>query len=112
MPKSPEWLNYSVHLLSLYIIPPRNWNPLQDGGYYLNDLTRCHQLIRRSNDGLIQENSHEFINKIQKVSYKLNPFIVKVAKELEEREISVGKFRPVIQHEIPPKPPEEASKEV
>ena len=95
------------------LITPRNWHALQDGGYYLNDLTRCHQLIRRSNDGLIQgEIPYEFINKIQKVSYKLNPFIVKVAKELEERGISVGKFRPVIQHEIPPKPPEEGSKEV
>ena len=94
-------------------IPPRNWNPLQDGGYYLNELTRCHNLIRRTDHGLIQgEIPYEFINKIQKVSYKLNPFIVKVAKELEERGISVGKFRPVIQHEIPPKPPEEASKEV
>ena len=95
------------------LIPPRNWNPLQDGGYYLNELTRCHKLIRRTDHGLIQgEIPYEFINKIQKVSYKLNPFIVKVAKELEERGISVGKFRPVIQHEIPPKPPEEASKEV
>mgnify|MGYP005741704329 CR=1 FL=1 len=94
-------------------IPPRNWNPLQDGGYYLNELTRCHNLIRRTDHGLIQgEIPYEFINKIQKVSYKLNPFIVKVAKELEEKGISVGKFRPVIQHEIPPKPPEEASKEV
>ena len=94
-------------------IPPRNWHALQDGGYYLNDLTRCHQFIRRSNGGLIQgEIPYEFINKIQKVSYTLNPFIVGVAKELEERGISVGKFRPVIQHEIPPKPPEEASKEV
>ena len=87
------------------LIPPRNWHPLQDGGYYLNDLTRCHQLIRRSDPHLIQgEITYEFINKIQKVSYKLNPFIVKVAKELEERGISVGKFRPVIQHEVPPKP--------
>jgi len=87
------------------LIPPRNWHPLQDGGYYLNDLTRCHQMIRRSDPHLIQgEIPYEFINKIQKVSYKLNPFIVKVAKELEERGISVGKFRPVIQHEIPPKP--------
>ena len=94
-------------------IPPRNWHALQDGGYYLNDLTRCHHLIRRTDGGLIQgEIPYEFINKIQKVSYKLNPFIVRVAKELEERGISVGKFRPVIQHEIPPKPPEEASKEV
>ena len=95
------------------LIPPRNWNPLQDGGYYLNDLTRCYQLIRKTNHGLIQgEIPYNFINKIQQVSYKLNPFIVKVAKELEERGISVGKFRPVIQHDIPPKPPEEASKDV
>ena len=56
------------------LIPPRNWHPLQDGGYYLNDLTRCHQLIRRSDPHLIQgELTYEFINKIQKVSYKLNP---------------------------------------
>ena len=95
------------------LIPPRNWHALQDGGYYLNDLTRCHQFIRRSNPTLIQgEIPYEFINKIQQVSYKLNPFIVEVAKELEERGISVGKFRPVIEHEIPPKPPEEASKEI
>ena len=95
------------------LIPPRNWNPLQDGGYYLNDLTRCHNLIRKTDHGLIQgEIPYEFINKIQQVSYKLNPFIVEVAKELEDRGISVGKFRPVIQHDIPPKPPEEASKEV
>jgi len=88
------------------LIPPRNWHPLQDGGYYLNDLQRCHQLIRRSDSTLIQgEIPYEFINKIQQVSYKLNPFIVKVAKELEERGISVGKFRPVMQHEVPPKPP-------
>ena len=94
-------------------VPPRNWNPLQDGGYYLNDLTRCHNLIRKTDHGLIQgEIPYEFINKIQQVSYKLNPFIVGVAKELEDRGISVGKFRPVIQHDIPPKPPEEASKEV
>ena len=86
-------------------IPPRNWHALQDGGYYLNDLTRCHNFIRRSEGTLIQgEIPYEFINKIQQVSYKLNPFIVKVAKELEERGISVGKFRPVMEHIIPPKP--------
>ena len=95
------------------LIPPRNWYHLQDGGYYLNDLNRCHQLIRRTDHGLIQgEIPYQFINKIQQVSYKLNPFIVEVAKELEERGISVGKFRPVIQHEIPPKPHEDAEKEI
>ena len=95
------------------LIPPRNWYALQDGGYYLNDLTRCHNLIRKTDGGLIQgEIPYDFINKIQQVAYKLNPFIVEVAKELEDRGISVGKFRPVIQHDIPPKPPEEASKDV
>ena len=87
------------------LIPPRNWYALQDGGYYLNDLTRCHNFIRRTGSPLIQgEIPYEFLNKIQQVSYKLNPFIVGVAKELEERGISVGKFRPVMEHEIPPKP--------
>ena len=95
------------------LIPPRNWYPLQDGGYYLNDLTKCHDLIRRSKSPLIQRKTpYEFINKIQQVSYKLNPFIVEVAEELEERGISVGKFRPVIQHEIPPKPFDIADNEV
>ena len=37
------------------LIPPRNWHALQDGGYYLNDLTRCHNLIRRTDDGLYRE---------------------------------------------------------
>jgi DNA-directed RNA polymerase len=86
-------------------IPPRNWNALQDGGYYLNDLTRCHNFVRKSEHTLIQGKiPYNFINKIQQVSYKLNPFIVGIAKELEDRGISVGKFRPVMQHIIPPKP--------
>ena len=95
------------------LIPPRNWHSLQDGGYYLNDLTRCHQFIRRNEGTLIQGKiPYQFINKIQQVSYKLNPFIVEVAKELEERGICVGKFRPVIQHEVPPKPPNMEDEEV
>ena len=87
------------------LIPPRSWNAIQDGGYYLNDLTRCHNFVRKSEHTLIQGKiPYNFINKIQQVSYKLNPFIVGVAKELEDRGISVGKFRPVMEHTIPPKP--------
>ena len=94
-------------------IPPRNWNALQDGGYYLNDLTRCHNFVRKSEHTLIQGKiPYNFINKIQQVSYKLNPFVVDVAKELEERGISVGKFRPVMEHIIPPKPPNMEDEEV
>merc|ERR1712159_740685 len=46
----------------------------------------------------------DFLNKIQKVGYKLNPFIVRTAKFLQEKEISVGKFLPIIHYDLPPKP--------
>ena len=86
-------------------IPPRRWSTLQDGGYFLNDLTRCYEMVRRGYDGLIQgEIPIEFLNKIQEVGYRLNPFTMGVAEELERRGVPIGKFRPVIQHVIPPKP--------
>ena len=46
----------------------------------------------------------QFLNKIQKVAYELNPFIVGVAERLQERQIEVGKFIPVISLDLPPKP--------
>ena len=87
------------------LIEPRDWSNTSDGGYYLNQLTNCHEMVRRGVPLPIQgKTTYQFLNKIQKVRYTLNPFIVGVAKELEEREIEVGKFRPVINHPIPPKP--------
>ena len=87
------------------LIEPRDWSPLHDGGYYLNDLTKCHEMVRRGVPLRIQgETTYQFLNEIQKVKYCLNPFIVMVAEDLEEREIEVGKFRPVINHPDPPKP--------
>ena len=89
------------------LIEPRDWSPMHDGGYYLNDLTKCHEMVRRGKPLRIQgETTYQFLNEIQKVKYRLNPFIVMVAEELEEREIEVGKFRPVINHPDPPKPPD------
>ncbi|MBT23718.1 MAG: T7 RNA polymerase [Gammaproteobacteria bacterium] len=98
------------------LIEPRDWSPMHEGGYYLNDLTRCHDMVRRGVPLCVQgEIPYSFLNKIQKVKYRLNPFIVEIAKVLEEREIEVGKFRPVINHPEPPKPSnmddEEARKE-
>ena len=87
------------------LIEPRDWSPMHDGGYYLNDLTKCHEMVRRGKPLRIQgETTYQFLNEIQKVKYRLNPFIVMVAEDLEEREIEVGKFRPVINHPDPPKP--------
>jgi len=95
------------------LIEPRDWSPMHDGGYYLNDLTRCHDMVRRGVPLCVQgEIPYQFLNKIQKVKYQLNPFIVEIAKVLEEREIEVGKFRPVINHPVPAQPPNMEDEEV
>ena len=87
------------------LIEPRDWSQLHDGGYYLNDITKCHEMVRRGVPLSIQgEKTYQFLNLIQKVKYCLNDFTVEVAEELEEREITVGKFRPVLHHPEPPKP--------
>ena len=62
-------------------------------------------MVRRADPRLIQgEPPIKFLNRIQKVAYCINPFIVKVAEELERKEIEVGKFIPVISLPLPPKP--------
>ena len=95
------------------LIEPRDWSPMHEGGYYLNDLTRCHDMVRRGVPLCVQgEIPYQFLNQIQKVKYRLNPFIVEIAKVLENREIEVGKFRPVMNHPDPPQPPNMDDEEV
>ena len=87
------------------IIEPRDWTVCEEGGYYLNDLTRCHEMVRRGVPLTIQgKKTREFLNKIQKVKYRLNPFTVSIAEHFDRKGIKVGKFRPIIEHTIPPKP--------
>ena len=94
------------------LVEPRDWSPVHEGGYYLNELTQCHEMVRRGVPLPIQgETIYKFLNSIQKVQYRLNDFTVGVAEELEERQIEVGKFHPVLHYPEPPKPHEDASKE-
>ena len=87
------------------LIEPRDWTPENQGGYVLNEVMCGHEMVRRGNPTRIQgETIFEFINKIQKVAYKLNPFIVDVALQLEEKGIQVGKFIPISEMPQPPKP--------
>jgi len=87
------------------LVEPRDWSPVHEGGYYLNELTQCHEMVRRGVPLPIQgETIYKFLNSIQKVKYRLNPFTVQVAEELEERQIEVGKFHPVLHYPEPPKP--------
>ena len=88
------------------LIPPNDWGrDGTEGGYILNEVMKGHDLVRRGDRHRIQgETPVDFLNKIQKVGYRLNPFIVDVAKHLEARRISVGKFLPVMDYDLPPKP--------
>lgn len=87
------------------LVPPRDWSPIQPGGYLLNEVMRGHEMVRRGDNGLIQGNTPLlFLNKLQKTAYTLNEFIVGVAEELMERQYKVGKFIPIIELPLPNKP--------
>jgi len=87
------------------LIEPNDWTNERAGGYLLNEVMCGHDLVRRGNPLCIQgETPINFLNKIQKVAFTLNPFIVGVAEELDRLERAVGKFLPIINHELPPKP--------
>jgi len=95
------------------LIEPNDWTPEKSGGYLLNEVIRGHDMVRRSNTSPIQgEKPFEFLNKIQKVAYTLNPFTVKVAEILQLKGLSVGKFQPICQHDLPNKPIDIADNEV
>jgi len=87
------------------LIEPNDWSSERPGGYLLNEVMRGHDMVRRGNPTCIQgETPIEFLNKIQKVAYRLNPFIVEVAETLLEKGIAVGKFIPIVEVPLPPKP--------
>jgi len=87
------------------LIEPNDWTNDRPGGYLLNEVMKGHDMVRRGKVGSIQgEIPINFLNKIQKVAFTLNPFIVEVAEELDRLERAVGKFLPVINHELPAKP--------
>ena len=87
------------------LIEPNDWTPEKPGGYLLNEVIRGHDMVRRSGSSRIQgERPFAFLNKVQKVALTLNPFSVKVAEILQGKGISVGKFQPIVHHDLPPKP--------
>jgi len=95
------------------LIEPNDWSKDRQGGYLLNEVRKGNPMVRSGfGHGCIQgEKPIEFLNKIQKVAYRLNPFTVKVAEHLEEKGICVGKFIPVCTLPLPPKPVDIAENE-
>ncbi len=87
------------------LIEPNNWTNEIQGGYILNEVMKGYDMVRRGNPTCIQgETPIAFLNKIQKVAYTLNPFVVGVAETLMAKGRAVGKFIPVVEIPLPPKP--------
>ena len=87
------------------LIEPNDWSNERAGGYLLNEVMRGHRMVRHGDDGCIQgEKPIEFLNRIQRVGYRCNSFTVKVAETLRDRGVSIGKFIPIVEIPLPPKP--------
>ena len=87
------------------LIEPNDWTNERHGGYLLNEIRMCHDLVRRGDKGRIQgETPLAALNKIQKVAYTLNPFVTTVAETLLEKGYQVGKFIPIVEYTLPVKP--------
>ena len=87
------------------LIKPNDWSNEKPGGYILNEVMNGHDMVRRSGQPCIQgEQPIAALNKIQSVAYTLNPFTVDVSEQLQRQQISVGKFKPIVNHDEPPKP--------
>lgn len=87
------------------VAEPNDWTDDHVGGYYTNELLRNCSLVRKSNRTIIQgETPVAFLNKIQRTAYKINPFIAEVSDTLWEQGIEIGKFKPIKQVQVVPKP--------
>ena len=86
------------------LIEPNDWSQSRQGGYLLNEVMRGHDMVRRGAGCIQGETPIQFLNKIQKVGYRVNPFIMNVAETLMEKGYSVKKFVPVVEIPLPNKP--------
>ena len=87
------------------LIEPNDWSNERPGGYLLNEVMRGNNMVRHGHDCCIQgEKPILFLNRIQKVGYRVSTFILDIADWMEEKEISLGKFIPIVSLPLPPKP--------
>ena len=88
------------------LVEPNDWTNERMGGYLTNELMRGHELTRRGNPTLKHGNTPiKFLNKLQKVKYRVNTHVLGVARHFKERGMKVGKFIPITEAFKPPRPP-------
>ena len=89
------------------LVEPNDWTNHQAGGYLTNEVRRGNKMIRTFGPTRLQgETPLKFLNHLQKVAYRVNPFILEVATRLEEDsyKIESAKFIPEDRRELPNKP--------
>lgn len=93
---------------------PNNWSALMKGGYYLNELMRGHDMVRRGDPEILAQGEIpvNFLNNLQKVQFRLDTETAEVAKWAWEKGLKIGKFLPpTFQLDMPNKPHEGADEE-
>jgi len=92
------------------LVEPDDWgydesNHIIYGGYITNRMMRGHDLTRRGNPLIIHGGTPmAFLNKLQKVKYRVNNHVLEVAEKFKEMGRVVGKFIPISPALKPPRP--------
>lgn len=89
------------------LVEPNDWSNDHAGGYLTNEVRRGHKLVRTFGHACLQgETPLAFLNHLQKVAYRINPFILQVANRLEEDSYKIegAKFIPEDRRALPSKP--------
>ena len=97
------------------LIEPNDWTNDTPGGYLTNEVRRGNPMVRMFGPSPIQgETPIQFLNHLQKVAYRINPFILDVAEQLEEQgyKVEAGKFLPEDFRPLPNKPHDIETNEV
>ena len=89
------------------LVEPNDWTNERLGGYLINELMKGYDLTRRGNPSVIHgELPISFLNKLQKVRYRVNTHVLDVAHHFSNKGESIGKFIPIISTFKPSTPPD------
>lgn len=87
---------------------PNDWSDSTKGGYLTAELRRSDRLVRtkRPTPSLVLEGTPalQMLNTLQKVAYRINPFILETANSCFKMRRTIGKFRAEDPTPPPPKP--------
>ena len=87
------------------LIEPNDWTNERAGGYLCNELMRGYPLTRHGNPTVLHGDIPlSFLNKLQKVRYRVSKHVLYTARCLRDRGRVVGKFIPIHESFKPPKP--------